>query len=112
MAELLKHLEGYRELAKATQADMNDLIKAAGDAGQTLVCAAMGLDGLIAMAQSGHRVPALVTDLLAADDRIDPSAISKLRAKSINIDAPDKVEVVEVDEIKPRKRLASIEIDA
>jgi hypothetical protein len=94
---------------------MDDLLKAAGDAGQTLVCAAMGLDGLIAMAQSGRRVPALLTDLLAADDRIDPSAIKKLR-KPISIDAPDvsdaPVKGVDVDEIKPRKRLASIEIDA
>jgi len=112
MKELLKHLDGYRELAKATQADMDDLLKAAGDAGQTLACAALGVDGLIAMAQSGRRVPALLTDLLAADDQVDPSAIVKLRAKTLMPDLPVATEAAEPEEIQPRRRLASIEIDA
>ena len=112
MAELLKHLEGYRELAKATQADMDDLLAAAGDAGRTLACAALGVDGLIAMAQSGRRVPALLTDLLAADDQVDPSAIVKLRAKTLMPDLPVATEAAEPEEIQPRRRLASIEIDA
>jgi hypothetical protein len=64
------------------------------------------------MAQSGRRVPALLTDLLAADDQVDPSAIVKLRAKTLMPDLPVATEAAEPEEIQPRRRLASIEIDA
>lgn len=112
LADLQAKLCQYRQLAEATQVDLGGLLKQAGEAGDVLTCAAMGVDALIARAQTGKPVSKLVVDLLAADTDVPADAVALLKAKrnGVHVEvAEDKADPVEVVR---RARPSALEIEA
>jgi len=107
-AELREELRRYRELARATQVSMKDLLKSAGEAGDVLALADTDIDGLIATAQNRKKVPGLLLDLMEADDEVNDDAVALIRPKkngsaTVLDDAEDADNVPDMARRKPQK---------